>query len=524
LHLPKKKYRGYFLILLLSPLFIKAQNCRYYQRIFSTVNKTANIIYGNAPALTAIYFTEASTTNQNLTLDIFQPTPDTATKRALIIFAHSGGFINGTKDNDDMQALCDSFAHLGYVTATVNYRLNFNLLSSSSSERAVWRGVQDASAAVRFFKHNAALYKIDSSNIFLWGSSAGSFMSLGLAYIDDAERPASTYSGFLQPDLGCKDCTGNAYTNSSLIKGVISCWGATKDTSWIHDNNNIPALLFHGTADATVPYNEGYPFGLTTIAYVRGSNEINQQLNRTSIYHEFYSETGLGHEYWGTSNGAFPPAGPNAYWVDIITKSKLFLIGRMGSSLSCINLATKLTGFTGNASNGKINLYWNTLSEDNLKNIVVERSMDGINFEQLISILPKTGSGGASYSTIDAHPFPGLNFYRLKITDRDDHFTYSETIKFKTGVTDLSINQVYPNPVVDNLFLEIQSAKHQVIEFAVYETAGKLLCSFSVTLNEGINKTILPFSNLSNGIYFIHYKNDQGEHPGAIKIIKAGGL
>ena len=95
-----------------------------------------------------------------------------------------------------MQALCDTFAHYGYVTASIEYRKNFNLLSSGSAERAVWRGIQDASAAVRFLKiivRFTALIRLK----YFWGSSAGAFMALGLAYIDDAERFSSIF--LLQP-------------------------------------------------------------------------------------------------------------------------------------------------------------------------------------------------------------------------------------------------------------------------------------------------------------------------------------
>ena len=230
----------YCLIILLFPLSVHSQ-CRYFDRIFNTVSKTANVIYGNAPSITSIYLSESITVAQDLKLDIFQPDNDYESKRALIIFAHSGGFITGSKNNEDMQALSDTFAHYGYVTASMEYRMNFNLFSSSSSERAVWRGTQDASAAVRFFKQNAALYNIDSNKIFVWGSSAGAFLALGLAYVDDNERPASTIAA---PNLGCKDCTGNNFPFTSKVAGIISCWGATKDTSWIHSNNNIPVQLF----------------------------------------------------------------------------------------------------------------------------------------------------------------------------------------------------------------------------------------------------------------------------------------
>lgn len=514
------KLKHLFLLLLIPGIAI-AQNCRYYNRIFPSVTKTANVTYATAPGIPAIYVTEAVTTSQTLTMDIFQPASDTAQKRAMIIFAHSGGFINGTKDNADMQALCDSFAHLGYVTATLNYRLNFNLLSSSSSERAVWRGIQDASSAVRYFKNFATTYKIDTGNIFFWGSSAGAFMSLGLAYLDDIERPSSTYSGFLQPDLGCKDCTGNSYAYPSTVKGIISCWGATKDTAWIQNNNNTPALLFHGTADATVPYTEGYPFGLPTITYVRGSQEINQQLNRTSIYHEFYSEAGLGHEYWGTSNGAFPVGGPNFYWTDIIIKTKLFLIGRMGTSLPCVNLPVRLADFSGTMGQGKVDLDWNTAEENNLQDIRLERSNDAYTFTELGRFSPAAApGGGAHYRFTDDHPVYGQNYYRLKMIDGDQHFTYSSMLKFFVGPNDLVITDVYPNPVTDQFSLRIRSPRQHQVQASVVDLAGRTLAQIPLTLQNGLNEIRIPFRGYSAGLYWVRFHDAGGGYLFQAKLLK----
>jgi len=510
----------YLLFLLCFPLFTTAQPCRYELRIFSAFNKTANVVYGNAPALNSPYIFENSTSNQNLAMDIFEPSGDTAQKRALIIFAHSGGFLNGTKDNPDMQALCDSFSRRGYVTASLNYRLGFNPFSSAASERAVWRGIQDGSAAVRFFKQNAALYKIDTNRIFMWGSSAGAFLALGLAYIDDAERPASTYSGSLRPDLGCKDCAGNNFAFNSKITGIISCWGATGDTAWIQNNNNTPVQLFHGTADATVPFTEGYPFGLTTIAYVRGSQQINEQLNRTSIYHEFYYETGLGHEYWGTSNGTFDPGGPTIYWMDIILKAKNFMLGRMTGLPACV-LPVTLTSFTGNKIDEKINLHWTTAAEATLLNMNVERSNDGVNFTGLISMKPQgISGGGSSYATTDSLPYSGNSFYRLKIVDIDGRFSYSKILSFNTKSKELIITQLYPNPVQERLFLQLQSSKDRQVHVSVFDITGKPVQANKVWLKKGMNNTGISFQNIAAGIYFVQYRNEQDGNLLTIKIVK----
>ncbi len=507
----------YFLLLLFFP-FTGHTQCRYFDRIFNTVNKTSNIIYGNAPAITSFYISEAFTTAQDLKLDIFQPQGDVESNRALILFAHSGGFINGSKSNEDMQALSDTFAHYGYVTATMDYRLNFNLLSSNSSERAVYRGIQDASAAVRFFKQNASVYNIDTNKIFVWGSSAGAFMALGLAYVDDTERPASTFSS---PNLGCKDCSGNNFAFSSKVMGVISCWGATKDTSWIRSNNNIPVQLFHGTSDGTVPFTEGYPFGLPTITYVRGAQQLNEQLNRTSIYHEFYPAAGLDHEYWGTSNGTFVPTGPTVYWADIINKAKVFMTGRMGALPVCGPLPITLLSFTGKVNNDIVDLYWKTAAEYQVKKIIIERSKDGVGYQQLTEVLPKGSSTvGAAYNTADIYPFSGISFYRLKIIDTDGRFEYSKIVSIQMPVKDISITQLYPNPVSDLLHLQIQSANVQSIQLLLFDITGKKIPTKIINLKVGVNEINTSFANLGAGMYILKIENGSGGNLGSIKIFK----
>ena len=120
---------------------------------------------------------EESTTTQNLVMDIFKPTGDSFTLRPAIIMAHSGGFLTGNRNVSDMMALCDSLARKGYVTATIDYRQGFSLIDNVTlhSVRAVYRGLQDGRAAVRFLRANAATYGIDPTKIYFIGSS-GSFI------------------------------------------------------------------------------------------------------------------------------------------------------------------------------------------------------------------------------------------------------------------------------------------------------------------------------------------------------------
>ncbi len=424
-----------------------AQNTRYLNRVFTGVTKTANIVYGNAPALNAPYLLESSTTNTNLNLDLFEPTGDNALSRRVIVFMHSGGFLNGSKENEDMQALCDSFARRGYVTVSLNYRKGFNVLSANASERAVYRGLQDAAAAVRFLRQFRTTYKIDTTNVFAMGSSAGGFSAINLAYMDNSERPASTFAAAFRPDLGCIDCAGNTYTHSHNVRAIANCWGAIGNTAWINvSNNNVPAILFHGDLDGSVPYNVGPPFGFPIFPDVYGSLPIDQRLTNQGIVHEFYPALGEDHEYWGTSNGQFSPA-PTPFYIDIINKTALFFYNQA----LVPPLPVELMAFWANKDKERITLRWETGSERNACCFEIEHSTDGLTFSTIGSVTAKGDSdNGDKYQFEDTNPSTGLNYYRLKPLDRDGDFTYSDIEEVQWSNASFSI---YPNPTASVFYI-----------------------------------------------------------------------
>lgn len=307
-------------------------NNRYRERVFSQVNKTANIHYATVQSLPTVYLNETQTVTQNLYLDVWQPAGDTLQKRPLVILAFGGAFLIGTKNDADIQAACDSLAHLGYVTASIQYRLGLNPLVAASGERAVYRAAQDYSAAVRYFKQFANQYNIDTSAIFVGGCSAGSFAALHMAYGEDDERPASTFASgglFPAPDLGCFDCSGNTYPFSHRVRGVINMWGAIGFTSWI-EPNDPPIVSFHGTLDPVVPYNEGFPFTAgATLPFVYGSAKILERTQQLGIHHEFYSYPSALHQLWGAGLEETWVAGPTEFQVPILNGIRDFLFGQL---------------------------------------------------------------------------------------------------------------------------------------------------------------------------------------------------
>ena len=192
------KIKILFTILLFATSLIYSQDYRYTNNVFTSTVKTSDIVYGNAPFINTITsFNESSTTNSDLVMDIYSPLGDTETQRPAIIFAHSGGFINGSRNNDDMVDFCEFLAKKGYITATIDYRKGMYLIDNNvplHGTRAVYRGLQDGRTAVRFLRANAATYGIDPDKVYFAGSSAGAFIALHAIYMNDTEKPA---------DAGC---------------------------------------------------------------------------------------------------------------------------------------------------------------------------------------------------------------------------------------------------------------------------------------------------------------------------------
>ncbi len=96
-------------------------------------------------------------------LDVYYPDTDKE-KHPVIIVIHGGGWSH--MDKRDWH-LYPSFFGLekGFMVASVNYRLIPKHKSPS--------GINDCFAAVEYLVNNADHLKIDLSNVFIWGASAG---------------------------------------------------------------------------------------------------------------------------------------------------------------------------------------------------------------------------------------------------------------------------------------------------------------------------------------------------------------
>ncbi len=199
------------------------------------------------------------------------------------------------------------------------------------------------------------------------------------------------------------------------------------------------------------------------------------------------------YQYILPSNTAIVPY-DNGYYAEFpVTSFSEFWFNNGGAG-GVNPLAISLLSFDAIKQVKKVLLQWNTDNETDVAKFIVERSADGTAYSTIGEVIAFNRNGINTYNLTDAQPLSGLNFYRLKIMNKDGSFHYSPVrkINFATATDDIT---VYPNPVKDDKVFIVSSGNCNTA--IMYDATGKMIKSY---LLQGRNNT-LNTKGVAKGIY-----------------------
>lgn len=162
-----------------------------------------------------------------------------------------------------------------------------------------------------------------------------------------------------------------------------------------------------------------------------------------------------------------------------------------------IILPIELLDFYGTQNGDKNDLIWKVAVEDNISSYIIEKSSDGVLFEELTRVIPKgTSQGYASYLTEDLSPNNEITYYRLSTVESG-----GELRRYK--IIDLDRSNKEWRPLVyqmdHNLIIEFKKTLPKNSTISLYDLSGKLLAVEVVKESQ----TKLEISNYATGLYFV---------------------
>ncbi|HVZ98629.1 MAG TPA: T9SS type A sorting domain-containing protein [Chitinophagaceae bacterium] len=155
--------------------------------------------------------------------------------------------------------------------------------------------------------------------------------------------------------------------------------------------------------------------------------------------------------------------------------------------------------------NKEAQITWDTWQENNTASFEVERSTDGVSFSAIGNV---KAAGNAStkktYEFDDANVSTGNNYYRLKTTDVNGDYTYSNVVLLKVNISGTRINNVYPSPFTDKVNVSVSSATAGIINIRIVDLNGRSLFNKTYDIHTGSTiLTVTGLGGLSKGMYMM---------------------
>lgn len=178
-------------------------------------------------------------------------------------------------------------------------------------------------------------------------------------------------------------------------------------------------------------------------------------------------------------------------------------------------LPVELLDFKAELRDKRVRLSWSTASEVNNDYFTVERTNKDMQEYSVIDRVPSYMHNSnilLNYETWDDQPIEGLSYYRLKQTDFDGQFTYSDHEPILIGeAKQFEITNVYGHTSADGQFMvEFLYDSEMPLDMLITDASGRVVFKENnIMATPGVNRVNISQS-LSRGIYFVVLQNQSG--------------
>lgn len=263
----------------------------------------------------------------------------------------------------------------------------------------------------------------------------------------------------------------------------------------------------------------------TVRLYTGGTNGLH-----TFTFNSIPSNTGINYYLKDNYLNSVTPIIQNGVYSFNINSSNAATFGNNRFRIIIENtnvLPVTISKFTAQLNNQtQAVLNWTTATEKNSSRFEIEHSLDNVNFKKLDIVKAKGNSNvQVNYEYTDAGFVKGMvNYYRLKMIDIDNTYTYSTVRQLSEDNTIVSTVSDYvfmaPIPTEDyvNIWSDVEVLNGGA-EVKIYDTQMKLISTKNIQgfgkLNEKVDLT-----GVEQGVYIIQIKDKNNEWIVTRKVVR----
>ncbi len=280
---------------------------------------------------------------------------------------------------------------------------------------------------------------------------------------------------------------------------------------WYWNTNGFPQLNFNYRGQSAQTTNGAFTFGTWVyVCCVKNSTStniyINGVLNATKVLGTNSITYPIAARFGSMSFTGF--AAPNNYNGHEGKLDEFRIYNRALTAAEISNiflLPVKLANFSGRLNDNTAYLNWQTAQEINAKDYYIQRSIDGVNFEN-IGVVKAVGNSSIPQDYTYEDNVQKINgtkiYYRLQQNDIDGRFTFSNIIILQKISKNAEIF-LYPNPAIDKMQVQVAFSTIANATVEIVNTDGKIMQQEIVPVIKGSNNFSMDISRLTRGSYFI---------------------
>jgi protocatechuate 3,4-dioxygenase beta subunit len=180
-------------------------------------------------------------------------------------------------------------------------------------------------------------------------------------------------------------------------------------------------------------------------------------------------------------------------------------------------LPIKLLSFTAVPVGNAVSVDWKVENQTNVSKYEVLYSTDGINFRVILANVAATTNTAESYNIKHSSPAIGINYYRIRSTEKDGAISYSEIRKVNFGKA--GAFTIYPNPAKDVINITFAGAMiNKALTITLLSADGKIVSQSNI-LRAGQTESI-DVSAFANGTYIVKVVTDTETINKTIQVVR----